>query len=381
MTAPGYQVLTSDLRAHANVAQQVADLLGHAHTSSQQAALGDQAFGQIAVALLFSQLLKTAAGPAISVLAQAQATMTAISKNVSTAAANYDTVDKTNAARFQPGTGTGTTSTAQSSVPGLAKPGGGANVGSVVTDVTNLEKDIGSGNWVQAGLAGLKMVGDVSKVLSDPVTAILNYGLQFLMQAIKPLQQAVTWLVGNPSQVAAYGSAWSGVSQTVGQAGSTFTSSLNSSTASWTGQAATNYKSYANNQAGALTATSSATRTLGSVTQAIGTLVSNVQNLIKQMVSKAMSQIIQTALGASFMITIPVIVGKVVADVVSWMKKIADVINQLTGSLQKLQPLLSNLTQLVGSIQKLMSSGSKPLSAISPQPVAGIATLPTFATR
>lgn len=380
MTAPGYQVLTSDLRTHANVAAQVADLLGQAHTSGQQAALGDQAFGQIAVSLLFSQLLRTTAGPAISVLAQAQATMTAISKNVANAAANYDTVDTNNAARFRTGTGT-TTPTPQSSVPALAKPASGNAGGNIVTDVTSLEKDIGSGNWVQAGLAGLKIVSDATKILSDPVGAILQYGLSFLMQAVRPLQQAVSWLVGNPSQVAVYGSAWQGVSHTVGQAGTTFTSSLSTNAATWTGQAASNYKSYAANQADALSAASSATRTLGSVTQSIGTLVATVQDKIKQMVSQAMSQIIQTALGSTFMVTIPVIVAKVVNDVVSWMKKIADVINQLTSSLRQLQPLLGNLTQLVGTIQKAMSGGSKPLGTISEQPVPGISALPTFATR
>jgi hypothetical protein len=387
MTAPGFQVVTSDLRTHADVASQVADLLGQARNSGQQAALGDQAFGHIGVALLFSQLLRSAAGPAINLLAQAEATMTAISKNVSTVAANYDTVEHTNTSRFQPGTGTTTPIGQQPGLTALAKPTAKSG-GNIVTDVTSLEKDIASGNWVQAGLAGMNIVSDVSKILSDPVGAILQYGLSFLMQAVKPLQQAVTWLVGNPSQVASFGNAWHGVSQSVGQAGTTFTNSVTANTASWSGQTADNYKAYAAGQANALTATTSATRTIGSVTQSIGTLVSNVQNLIKQMVSKAMSQIIQTALGASFMITIPVIVAKVVNDVVSWMKKIADVINQLTSSLRQLQPLVGNLTQLVSAVRQVMSSGSKPLAAIPAQSVPGITMptplakiLPTFATK
>lgn len=385
MTAPGFQVVTADLRTHANVASEVASLLGGAHRSGQQAVLGDDAFGKISVAFLFSALLKTAAGPAINVLAQAETTMASISKSVSTMAANYDHVDQTNAARFQPGSGTATPGT---STPGsvLPKSTTGKSGGNIVNDVNSLEKDISSGNWVQAGLAGMNIVSDAVKILSDPVAAIMQYGLGFLMNAIKPLHDAVTWLVGNPSQVASYGSSWSGVSQTVGQGQSTFLSSLTSNTASWTGQAANNYRAYATTQADALTAAGTATKTLGSVTQSIGTLVGNVQNMIKQMVSKAMAQIIETALGSTFMITIPVIVAKVVNDVVSWMKKIADVINQLTSSLRSLQPLISNLTQLVSSVEKLMSSGSKPVSAIGTQSVAGInlpqspaSVLPTFA--
>lgn len=372
MTAPGFQVRTADLRTHATVTAEVAELLGSAHTAGQQTILGDQAFGQIGVALLFSELLRTAAGPAITVLAQAQATMTSISKNVATAAANYDTVDRTNVDRFQPGTGTATTTT-PSSATTLPKAAAGRSGADIVNDVHSLEQDISSGNWVQAGLAGLDIVSDVTKILSDPVGAILQYGLSFLLKAVKPLQQAVTWLVGNPGQVSAYGSSWHGVSQSVGQADTTFLNSLTTNTASWTGQAAANYKSYAGAQSRALVAASAATGTLGSVTRSIGTLVGNVQDLIKQLVSKAMAQIIQTATASGFMITIPVIVAKVVTDVVNWMKKIAGVINELTSSLRSLRPLIGNLTQLVGSIQTLLSSGGKPLSAISGQSVPGIA--------
>lgn len=378
MSAAGFEVVTADLRTHANVAAQVSDLLGTAHTTGQQAALGDQAFGQIAVALLFGQLVKTAAGPALNVVMQAQSTMAAISKNINTTAANYDTVDHDNAARFQPGSGTATATPSASAPNPPAKPAAGRS-GNIVNDVTSLEKDIASGNWVQAGLAGLNIVSDVSKILSDPVGAITQYGLGFLMQAVKPLQQALSWLVGNPAQVSAYGGAWHGVSQSIGQAGTTFTSSVASSTASWTGQTADGYRSYASGQSAALAALTSVTRTVGSVTQAIGQLVAKVQNLIKQLVSQAMSQVIQDALGASFMITIPVVVAKAVNDVLSWMKKIADVINQLTGSLRQLQPLISSLTGLVGAVRQLMSSGSKPLAPISSQPVSGI-SLPTLPT-
>lgn len=379
MTGPGFQVVTADLRTHAGDASQVATMLGQAHTSGQQAALGDQAFGQIAVALLFSQLIKSAAGPAVNLLAQAQATMTAINKTVATAASNYDNVEHTNTSRFLPSTATATTASpsgpASWSTPASPAKSTGGNI---MNDVTSLEKDIASGNWVQAGLAGLNVVNDATKVLSDPMGAILQYGLGFLMQAVKPLQQAVGWLVGNPSQVSAYGGAWQGVSQSVGQAGGMFASSVTTNTASWTGQAAATYTSYAANQSSALTALTSATRTIGSMTQSVGTVVGNAQNLIKQLVSRAMSQIVQTALGASFTITIPVIVAKVVNEVVGWMKKIADVINQLTGTLRQLQPLVGSLTQLIGAVQQVVSSGSRPLNTIGSQPVQGI-TLPSVA--
>lgn len=377
--AQGFHVVTADLRTHANVLSQVADLLGHAHGSGQQAALGDQAFGQIAVSLMFSQLVKSVAGPGVTVLAQAQATMATINRDVTTVASNYDTVEGNNTSRFRPGTSTASPQSNPTS-PTAATSKTGHSGGNILNDVTSLEKDISSGNWVQASFAGLNVASDAAKILADPVSAVLRYGLNFLVQHVKPLQDAVGWLVGNPGQVSAFGSAWHGVSQSVGQASGTFASSLAKDTASWSGQAGDNYRRYATDKVATLTAASSATNTIGSVTQSIGTLVGNVQSLIKNMVSQAMGQIIQTALSASFMVTIPVVVAKVVNDVLSWMRKIASVINQLTSSLRQLQPLLGNLTQLFGSIQQALSSGSRPPAAVTSQAVPGI-TMPTSLAR
>lgn len=368
----GFQVSASALNTHANVATQVAEQLGKALVNGQAAALGDKAFGQIAVSLAFSQLLKSVAGPAVSVLMQAQSTWTTISKDVTMVANNYTGTDQTSAKTFQLIGSGGTPTTTGTGGAGTAGTAAKRS-GNIVTDVSSLEKDISSGNWMQASLAGMSMVSDVANILSNPVNAVMQYGLNFLVQHVKPLQEAVSWLVGNPGQVTSFGNSWNGVSQSVTQAGSTFGSSVTRTTANWTGQASANYQCYATDQINGLQATATATSALGSVTQSIGTLVQNVSTMIKNMVSQAMSQIIQTALAASFMITIPVVVAQVVNEVISWMQKLATVIKNLTSCFSTLQPLLTNLVGLYGSIQKLLAGGSKSATAISPTAVPTLA--------
>ncbi len=299
MTAPGFQVRTADLRTHANVAARSAELLGQrAHVRPAGEHWATRRSGRSASSLLFSELLRTAAGPAISVLAQAQATMTSISKNVATAAANYDTVDRNNVDRFRPGTGTATPTPSRAAGTWRNRRAATAG-GDIVTDVTSLEKDIGSGNWVQAGLAGLEIVSDATKILSDPVGAILQYGLEFPDEG-RETAAAGGDLAGRKS----------GPGRRVRQrvAGRLAARSARRTPRSRAACPRTprpgparpraNYKSYAANQSRrAGPPRPAATRTLGSVTQSIGTLVATVQDKIKQMVSQAMSQIIQTATG------------------------------------------------------------------------------------
>ncbi len=378
MTAAlGYTVSPTELRSHANVVAQLTDQLGHTLGSAQQATLGGQAFGEIAVALAFANLIKSVAQPGISALSQAQTMLSTINRTISTTATNYDTVEQSNSSRFQPGSTSGSSATSTNPlIKSSSAAKSGNNGASILTDVSSLEKDISSGSWIQAGMAGMKVVSDVGQIMANPIGAVTSFGLNFLVQHVKPLQEAVGWLVGNPGQVSAYGGSWQSVAQSVTQIGSTFASSVSKDTANWTGQAADNYRAYANDKVNTLNAVAAATKAIGGATQVIGQLVQKVRGIIQDLVSKAMQQIIQTALSASFMITIPVVVAEVVREVVDWMQKIASVIKQLTSAFSTLQPLMGSLQQLFGATSKSMSSGVAPLAAIAPAAVPGI-SLPT----
>jgi uncharacterized protein YukE len=376
----GFTVVPSELQTHANTITQLTSDAGSTVNTAQQAVLGGQAFGEIAVALAFANILKSVAQPGVSALSQAQSMLSTISRTINVTTTNYHNTDQSNASRFQPSV-TGTTSMAST---GLLSPTGtttsatkaGNNGASILTDVTSLEKDISSGSWIQAGLAGMKVVSDVGQIMANPVGAVTSFGLNFLVQHVKPLQDAVGWLVGTPGQVSSYGSSWLSIGQSVGNISNSLSSTVRKDTANWTGAAADSYRSVATDKVNTLNALAAATKTIGSATQVIGQLVAKVRGMIQDMVSKAMQQIIQTALSASFMITIPVVVAEVVGQVVSWMSKIADVIKQLTSAFSTLQPLMGTLQQLFSLANKSMSSGIQPLSTISPAAVPGI-TMPT----
>lgn len=385
MTAAlGFTVSPSELGNHANVVSQLADQMGHTLGTAQQASLGSNAFGEIAVALSFANIIKQVASPGMSALSEAQSMLNLVNATMKITAGNYSATELTNLTRFQPGN-MNITSAGASINPLTGQPNGtngtngsgGARSGAnILNDVSSLEKDISGGNWIQGGLAAMNVIRDIGSILSNPVGAIMQFGFSFLMNAIKPLQQAIGWLVGNPGQVASYGNSWQGVAHSVTQIGSTFSATLSKDTANWTGATADNYRAFATDKINTLSAVSTATKAIGNATQVIGQLVQKVQGIIKQLVSQAMGQIVQTAAAASFMISIPVVVAKVVQEVISWMQKIADVIKMLTSAFNTLQPLLSGVSQLLSASHTSLSSGVAPLSPIAQQSVPGI-NLPT----
>ena len=61
---------------------------------------------------------------------------------------------------------------------------------------------------VGAGLDGLALV-------SDPVGSLLQYGVAWLIEHVRPLTEALDWLAGDPAQIAAHAQTWRNVAGTL----------------------------------------------------------------------------------------------------------------------------------------------------------------------
>jgi hypothetical protein len=229
----------------------------------------------------------------------------------------------------------------------------------ILDDANSLHEGISSGSWIASGLSGFGTGVDAMAVLTNPAATLVSYGLNFLIEHVKPLQDALNWFAGDAGQVSAYGGTWQNVSTSIGSAGTVFADSVRQDTAGWTGQAADNYRSFAQDKVSSLTAAATASKTIGTATQLVGSVVGTVRGLIRDLVTQAIGQIVQTALGALFVVTIPAVVARVVTQVVTWMRKISDTVRQLITTLTQLQPLMSRLGQVWSSISRSLSAGPK----------------------
>jgi hypothetical protein len=100
-----------------------------------------------------------------------------------------------------------------------------------------------------------------------------------------------------------------------------------------------------------------------------------LRNLIRDLVTQAMGQIVQTALRALAVVTIPVVAYQVATQVASWMRKIADTVKMLTSSLSKLQPMMAKLQELWTSIKQALA-GTRTAETVAADATHGI-ELPT----
>jgi hypothetical protein len=238
----------------------------------------------------------------------------------------------------------------------------------LLDDATTLHQAITSGSWVAGGLSAVGTGMDVVALATNPVATVVSYGLNYLIETVKPLHDALNWFAGDSGQISGYATTWQNVSQTVGQGSQTFQTSLTNDTANWTGSAATGYRGVATDTINTIKAASSAAGTLATVTRMIGSLVSAVRNLIRDLVTQAIGQVVQTALLAAEVITIPYVVCRVWALVASWMRRIADVVRKLSGSLSQLQPLMQRLAQLASNIKQALTKQYTVKTEVPPAP-------------
>lgn len=236
----------------------------------------------------------------------------------------------------------------------------------LLDDASSLQESIASGSWVGTGLSALGTGLDTVAMVTNPIATLVSYGFNYLIEHIKPLQDSLNWLAGDAAQISGYAATWHNVATSVGQSGQTFTTSLTTDTAGWTGTAATNYRAAASDTVNTIQASSTAADTLGSVTALIGGLVSAARTLIRDLVSQATGQFVQLGLIALTGVGTIWAARQATVAVVAWMRRIADVVRNVTGSLTKLQPLMQRLAQLWTDIKQAFTARTPKPAAPTP---------------
>ena len=242
----------------------------------------------------------------------------------------------------------------------------------LLDDAVGIRDGISSGSWMATGLSVVSTGMDTLTMVINPVATVVSYGLNFLIERVKPLQDALNWLAGDAAQVSAYGGTWQNVSRTTQQAATSFVNSLTKDTASWIGTAADTYRADAKSKIDALNAAATASGAVGSATQLIGSMVNAVRGMIRDLVTQAVGQVVQTALRALLVVTIPIVAYQAASQIATWMRKIADMVKQLTSSMAKLQPLMTKLQELWTSIKQALSGTARTAETVAADAAHGI---------
>ncbi|HVV22896.1 MAG TPA: RHS repeat-associated core domain-containing protein [Pseudonocardiaceae bacterium] len=225
-------------------------------------------------------------------------------------------------------------------------------------DAAGLYDGVQSGSWVEGGLSAFGVGMDVLTIAMNPVGTLISYGLNWLIEHVQPLQDALNQLAGDADQIQAYSKTWGNIATAVGKAAQDLTTAVKTDTANWTGQAADTYRANVTDKIDHINAAATCASTISTVVEMVGVLTAAVRMIVRDMVTQAVGDFIQDALEEAFSLGLgtPVVVAQVVEQVSEWITKITGVIKKLLNSVEALRPLMSKLEEIWSAIQKVMNA-------------------------
>ena len=240
------------------------------------------------------------------------------------------------------------TANALVAAPDAGRPSPWAGVW-IVEDIELIAHGVRSGSWVDGTLGVVGAGLDGLAFISDPVGALLQYGIAWLIEHVKPLSEALDWLAGDPAAISAHAQTWRNVALSLTAEADGLTQAIRSDLAQWTGSAATAYRTWASRREQSLRALGKASDTLALMTEAAGALVSAVRLMVRDAVATVVSRLIVYAveLLATAGLAAPLVVEQVATLCAAWAAKIARWLKSLLASLRNLLTESSHLGRLI----------------------------------
>jgi len=224
----------------------------------------------------------------------------------------------------------------------------------IAEDIELIAHGVRSGSWVDGTLGAVGAGLDGLAFVSDPVGALLQYGIAWLIEHVKPLSEALDWLAGDPAQIVAHAQTWRSVSSSLISEADGLARSVRWDVAEWSGSAAAAYRSWAAQREQSLRALGQASETMALITEGAGTLIGTVRMMVRDAVATVVSRLVVYAaeLLATAGLAAPLVAEQVAALCASWGARIARWLRSLIASLRK---LLSESGRLAGLIDKIKS--------------------------
>lgn len=235
----------------------------------------------------------------------------------------------------------------------------------IAEDIEQIAHAVESGSWIDGTLGVVGAGLDGLALVSDPVGALLQYGIAWLIEHVEPLSEALDWLAGDPAAIAAQATTWRNVATSLRADAQSLESAPRADLTDWTGVASTAYRTTATHQAQRLQALAHAADTTALATEGAGMLIGTVRLMVRDAVATVVSRLIVYAgeLIATAGLATPLVVEQVTTLCASWAAKIARWLKGLLASLRRLSEAMTRLGRDVDDL-----GGSSRGSGGSPGP-------------
>ena len=118
----------------------------------------------------------------------------------------------------------------------------------ICEDIELIAQGVRTGSWIDGSLGVVSAGLDALALVSDPAGALLQYGIAWLIEHVKPLSEALDWLAGDPAEITAHAQTWRNVATALRDDAAELAHAVRTEVPGWTGAAATGYRRWAAEQ-------------------------------------------------------------------------------------------------------------------------------------
>lgn len=234
-------------------------------------------------------------------------------------------------------------------------------------DVEAIHQGVTSGSWIDWTVGGVGAGLDTLAAVSDSLGTLMQYGLSWLMEQVRPLSEALDWLAGDPAQIAAHSQTWRNVAASLRSDVATFGQGAGTGLSGRQCTAAMAYQTWASHQQTVLGGLASAADTIASISDGAAYVIAGVRIMVRDAIATVVSRAIDYAGEEffSFGLATPWVIEQVSTLVASWSTRIGRWMTALRDSVGRLTSMLSRLGEIIESLKKLLrddrgSVGSDP---------------------
>ncbi|GAA3348323.1 hypothetical protein GCM10020358_66380 [Amorphoplanes nipponensis] len=222
----------------------------------------------------------------------------------------------------------------------------------IAEDIELIIGGVRAGSWIDGTLGVVGAGLDGLALVSDPAAALLQYGIAWLIEHVKPLSEALDWLAGDPARIAAHARTWRNVAGALHDQAADLTRRARWDVADWTGAAGASYRGHADQRARKLRTLGTAAEGMAVMTEAAGALIGTVRLMVRDAVATVVSRLIGYAgeLIATAGLATPLVVEQVTTLCASWGARIARWLRGLIASLRRLGEAMRRLGDRVGDL-------------------------------
>src|SRR3954452_9872561 len=165
----------------------------------------------------------------------------------------------------------------------------------IAEDIETILAGVKSGSWIDTTLGAVSAGLDALAFVSDPIGSLLQYGVAWIIDHVKPLSEALDWLTGDPGEISAHAQTWRNVAGALHGQAADLERAVRWDVTEWTGDAADAYRNGVAQQKSAIDGMAQGAQTLATIAEAAGMLVAGVRMMVRDAIAMLVSRLITYA--------------------------------------------------------------------------------------